>query len=142
GRKLNNNKRFIADSVIVELFNLDAEKYGWERFGENHSETVNGGYIEGPWLTKHNNKYYMQYGAPGTEFNVYGDGVYVADHPLGPYQYQAHNPVSYKPGGYMNGAGHGSTVVGPGENYWHFATMDYSVNMNWERRICMFPTFF
>lgn len=142
GRKLNKNKRFIADSVIVELFNLDAEKHGWERFGENHSDTVNGGYIEGPWLTKHNNKYYMQYGAPGTEFNVYGDGVYVADHPLGPYQYQAHNPVSYKPGGYMNGAGHGSTVVGPGENYWHFATMDYSVNMNWERRICMFPTFF
>ena len=56
----------------------------------------------------------MQYGAPGTEFNVYADGVYVADYPMGPYTYQKHNPVSYKPGGYMNGAGHGSTVLGPG----------------------------
>lgn len=142
GRKLDKNKRFIASDDIVELFNLDAEKHGWERFGENHSDTVLAGYIEGPWLTKHKDKYYMQYAAPGTEFNVYGDGVYTADHPLGPYSYQEHNPMSYKPGGYMNGAGHGSTTRGPGGNYWHFATMDYSVNMNWERRLCMFPTFF
>ena len=80
----------------------------------------------------------MQYGAPGTEFNVYADGVYVADHPLGPYTYQKHNPVSYKPGGYMNGAGHGSTVLGPGGQYWHFASMSLSINVNWERRLCMF----
>ncbi|GHV40133.1 endo-1,4-beta-xylanase [Bacteroidia bacterium] len=142
GRKLDRNKRFIADTMIVELFNLDAGKHGWERFGENHSDTILDGYIEGPWLTKRNGKYYMQYAAPGTQFNVYGDGVYIADHPLGPYTYQKHNPVSYKPGGYMNGAGHGSTVVGPGGNYWHFSTMDYSVNMTWERRLCMSPTFF
>lgn len=31
----------------------------------------------------------MQYGAPGTEFNVYADGVYVADYPMGPYTYQS-----------------------------------------------------
>lgn len=142
GRKLNKDKRFIADEEIVPLFNLNAKVHGWERFGENHSDTLLAGYMEGPWLTKHNGKYYMQYGAPGTEFNVYGDGVYVADNPLGPYKYQKHNPVSYKPGGYMNGAGHGSTVIGPGGHYWHFATMDYSVNMNWERRLCMFPTYF
>lgn len=142
GMKLDRKKRFIASEEIHELFKLDPEKHGWERFGENHSDTILSGYMEGAWLTKHNNKYYMQYGAPGTEFNVYGDGVYTADKPLGPYAYQAHNPAFYKPGGYMNGAGHGSTVVGPGGYYWHFATMDYSVNMNWERRICMIPTYF
>ncbi|RKD90992.1 family 43 glycosylhydrolase [Mangrovibacterium diazotrophicum] len=137
--ELNREKRFIASDEIVELFNLDGEKHGWERFGENHSDTVLGGYMEGPWLTKHAGKYYMQYAAPGTEFNVYGDGVYIADHPLGPYHYQEHNPVSYKPGGFMNGAGHGSTVVGPGGQYWHFASMALSVNVNWERRLCMYP---
>lgn len=142
GMKLDREKRFIASEEVHELFKLDAEKHGWERFGENHSDTILSGYMEGAWLTKHNNKYYMQYGAPGTEFNVYGDGVYVAENPLGPYTYQEHNPAFYKPGGYMNGAGHGSTVVGPGGYYWHFATMDYSVNMNWERRICMIPTYF
>ena len=40
------------------------KRHGWERFGENNSDTIPG-YIEGPWLTKHNGKYYMQYAAPG-----------------------------------------------------------------------------
>lgn len=124
----------------VPLFGLDLDKHGWERFGENHTtDTDLGGFIEGPWMTKHNGKYYLQYGSPGTEFNVYGDGVYVADHPMGPYTYQKHNPVSYKPGGYMNGAGHGSSVNGPGGMWWHFASMSLSINVNWERRLCMFP---
>lgn len=142
GYELNPKHRFIPSTDTKELFKLDPAKHGWERFGKNHSDTILGGYMEGPWLTKHNGKYYMQYAAPGTEFNVYGDGVYIADNPMGPYTYQTHNPISYKPGGYMNGAGHGSTVEGPGGHYWHFATMDYSVNINWERRLCMFPTFF
>ena len=142
GVELDRHHRFIPKGEIKELFNLDMDRHGWERFGENHSDTVLGGYMEGSWLTKHDGKYYMQYGAPGTEFNVYADGVYIADHPLGPYTYQKHNPVSYKPGGYMNGAGHGSTVVGPGGQYWHFASMALSINVNWERRICMFPAGF
>ena len=141
GMELDKNHRFLPKGGVKELFNLDMPRHGWERFGENHSDTVLGGYIEGPWLTKHNGKYYMQYGAPGTEFNVYADGVYVADHPMGPYTYQKHNPVSYKPGGYMNGAGHGSTVQGPGGEYWHFASMALSINVNWERRLCMFAGF-
>ena len=123
-----------------ELFGLDLDNHGWERFGENHTtDTDLGGFIEGPWMTKHDGKYYMQYAAPGTEFNVYGDGVYVADDPMGPYTYQKHNPVSYKPGGFMNGAGHGSTVVGPGGMYWHFTSMALAINVGWERRLCMFP---
>jgi hypothetical protein len=140
-RKLDKELRF-RPSQPIELFNLDGKKHGWERFGENHSNTVLGGYIEGPWLTKHNNKYYLQYAAPGTEFNVYGDGVYIGDSPLGPYNYAPNNPISYKPGGFANGAGHGSTVIGPEEQYWHFATSAISVNVNWERRIGMFPTYF
>lgn len=141
-RKLDMKNRFRPEKEIHELFNLDMSKHGWERFGENHADTVLGGYMEGPWLTKHQGKYYLQYGAPGTEFNVYGDGVYISDHPLGPYTYAPNNPVSYKPGGYMNGAGHGSTVLGPKKAYWHFGTNAVSVNVNWERRISMYPTYF
>lgn len=141
-KTLDVTRRFRPSEKTFELFNLDGKKHGWERFGENHSDTVLGGYIEGPWLTKHNNKYYLQYAAPGTEFNVYGDGAYISDSPLGPYNYMPNNPFSYKPGGFMNGAGHGSTVIGPNEVYWHFGSMAVSVNVNWERRICMYPTFF
>ncbi len=142
GRKLDLKNRFAPGDSVYTLFKLDGEKHGWERFGENHSDIKLKGYMEGPWLTRHNNKYYMQYAAPGTEFNVYGDGVYMSDSALGPYTYAPNNPVFYKPGGFMNGAGHGSTVVGPDNNYWHFASMALSVNVNWERRLCMYPAWF
>lgn len=142
GKKLDKNDRFKPSEETIALFNLDESKHGWERFGENHADTVLEGYIEGAWLTKHNNKYYMQYAAPGTEWNVYADGVYTSDAPLGPYTYAPNNPVVYKPGGYANGAGHGSTVMGPQQNYWHFATMAVGVNIGWERRIVMYPTYF
>lgn len=142
GKKLDRTNRFLPSKEIHELFNLDGDKHGWERFGENHSDTVLKGYIEGPWLTKHNNTYYMQYAAPGTEFNVYGDGVYMSDHPLGPYHYAPNNPVVYKPGGYANGAGHGSTIKGPADQFWSFETMAVAANVGWERRIGMFPTYF
>jgi hypothetical protein len=141
-KTLDRNRRFRPSEETHELFNLDMEKHGWERFGHNHSDTVLGGYIEGPWLTRHNGKYYMQYAAPGTEFNVYGDGVYMADNPLGPYSYAPNNPVIYKPGGFANGAGHGSLVEGPQSSYWHFGTAALALNVGWERRIVMYPVFF
>lgn len=141
-RKLDMAKRFRPEEKIHELFKLDGERHGWERFGENHADTILKGYMEGPWLTKHNGTYYMQYAAPGTEFNVYGDGVYMSDSPLGPYEYAPNNPISYKPGGFINGAGHGSTVLGPGNQYWHFGSMSVSVNVNWERRLAMYPAYF
>ena len=33
----------------------------------------------------------------------------------------------------------GSSVLGPDNTYWHFASMSLSINVNWERRLCMFP---
>ncbi len=141
-KKLDKNLRFKPSKETYELFGLDGSKHGWERFGENHSDTTLSGYIEGPWMTKHDNKYYIQYAAPGTEFNVYGDGVYTSDNPLGPYQYAPNNPFAYKPGGYANGAGHGSTVLDSKNQYWHFGSISISSNVGWERRIAMFPTYF
>lgn len=142
-KKLDRTNRFLPITrEIYELFNLDGDRHGWERFGHNHGDTVLRGYIEGPSMVKHGGKYYLQYAAPGTEFNVYGDGVYIGTTPLGPYTYAPNNPFSYKPGGFINGAGHGSTVKGPANQYWHFTTMAVAVNIGWERRIGMFPTYF
>ena len=141
-KTLDRSKRFRPSEQTWELFNLNGKKNGWERFGENHADTVLGGYIEGPWLTKHNGRYYMQYAAPGTEFNVYGDGVYMSESPLGPYTYAPNNPVIYKPGGFANGAGHGSLVKGPGGRFWHFGSMALAVNVGWERRLVMYPVYF
>lgn len=96
-------------------------------------------YIEGAWVNKHNGRYYLQYGASGSRFNVYGNGVYISDHPLGPYTLAENNPYSYKPGGFLPGAGHGSTLEDPAGGFWHMSTMRICVNHNFERRVGLWP---
>lgn len=92
-------------------------------------------YIEGAWMDKHEGKYYLQYAFAGTQYNTYGDGVYVSDFPLGPFTLAKNNPYSYHPGGFMPGAGHGSTMEDKLGNIWHTATMRISVNHDFERRV-------
>lgn len=96
-------------------------------------------FIEGPWMEKYNGKYYLQYAAPGAEYNVYADGCYVSDSPLGPFALAKNNPFSYHPGGFMPGAGHGSTVWDMSGNFWHTSTMRISVNHQFERRVGLWP---
>ena len=126
----------------IELLHLHEDMHGWERFGENNDNTFLKPFIEGSWMTKHGGKYYLQYGAPGTEFSGYADGVYVSDHPLGPFTYQAHNPLSYKSGGFARGAGHGATYQDAFDNWWHVSTISISVKNNFERRIGIWPAGF
>ena len=125
-----------------ELLRLNGDIHGWERFGEFNDNTFLKPFIEGSEMDKHNGKYYLQYGAPGTEFSGYGDGVYVSDHPLGPFTYQSHNPFSYKPGGFARGAGHGATYQDKFGNWWHVSTIVIAVKNNFERRIGIWPAGF
>jgi len=99
-------------------------------------------YIEGAWMDKHNGRYYLQYAAPGTQYNTYSDGVYVGESPLGPFRLAENNPYSHKPGGFLPGAGHGSTMEDREENFWHTATMRISKNHDFERRVGLWPAGF
>lgn len=141
GLELDPENYFVPIGEQTPLFNLDPEKHGWERFGQDHRSDI-GPFIEGPWMVKHGDTYYLEYGAPGTQWNVYADGVYTSKSPLGPFEYAPYNPISYKPGGFLKGSGHGSTVKDNDGNYWHFATMAISVNFKFERRIGMYPAGF
>lgn len=134
---------FTPISKIYDLVRLHPDQHGWERFGMNNDDEVTlKPFTEGAFMTKHNGKYYLQYGAPGTEFKVYADGVYVADHPLGPFTYQRHNPMSYKPGGFVQGVGHGGTFADLNGNYWHVGTCMLSLKYKFERRIGLYPVAF
>ena len=115
--------------------------HGWERPGDYNDKTASP-WIEGAWMNKYKGKYYLQYAGPGTEFKSYADGVYVSDNPLGPFTYAANNPFSYKPEGFVNGAGHGSTFTDKYGNWWHIATMTISVKQAFERRLGLFPVGF
>jgi xylan 1,4-beta-xylosidase len=141
GSELDKGRRLKYTGSYKELLYLHPEEHGWERFGKDHTSSIKP-FMEGAWMTKHNGKYYLQYGAPGTEYNVYANGTYVGDHPLGPFTYAPYNPVSYKPGGFVTGAGHGNTFKDNFGNYWNTGTPWVAVNWNFERRIAMFPTGF
>jgi len=139
--ELDKNRQLSYKGTPKWLFSLDPEKHGWERFGQDHRGTIKP-FIEGAYMSKHNGRYYLQYGAPGTEYNVYATGVYTSNDPLGPFTYAPYNPVAYKPGGFVQGAGHGNTFQDLHGNYWSTGTPWIGVNWNFERRIGMHPAGF
>ncbi|AQX10515.1 discoidin domain-containing protein [Elizabethkingia ursingii] len=137
-----NTKTLQSEGYVKPLLGLEPSEHGWERFGEYNDNTFLPPFIEGAWMTKHNGKYYLQYGAPGTEFSGYGDGVYVSNKPLEGFTYQSHNPFSYKPGGFARGAGHGATFEDNYKNWWHISTIVISTKNNFERRMGIWPAGF
>lgn len=138
---------------LKQLFNEKTGRIefpaGMEKMGNYTAESmtkmflaIDKPYIEGAFMTKHGGKYYLQYACPGTQYNTYADGVYVGESPLGPFVPQTANPFSAVPGGFITGAGHGSTIADAYGNYWHAATMRISVNYDFERRVGLFPAGF
>lgn len=137
-----NTKTLQSDGYVKPLISLHPEDHGWERFGEYNDNAFLQPFMEGAWVTKYNNKYYLQYGAPATEFSGYADGVFVSKDPLDGFAYQSHNPFSYKPGGFARGAGHGATYQDNFGNWWHVSTIILGQKNNFERRIGIWPAGF
>jgi xylan 1,4-beta-xylosidase len=136
-----NRKTMQPQGTRKEMYVLEPDRYGWHRFGEHMDNTFLDGFIEGAHVTKHNGKYYLQYGAPGTEFSGYADGVIVGTTPLGPFTPQS-DPLSMKLGGFARGAGHGATFQDNNKNYWHVSTIMMSVKNTFERRLGIWPAGF
>lgn len=139
-----NRKTFEPIGTRMPMYLLEDWRYGWQRFGEYMDNTFLDPFIEGAWMTKHNGKYYFQYGAPGTEFSGYADGVVMGSKPLfdGIPIFPQSDPLSFKPGGFSRGAGHGSTFQDKYGNYWHISTSIVCVKNTWERRMGIWPTGF
>jgi hypothetical protein len=139
--------RLIYKGKPKAMLSLDPTKHGWERFGQDHCACWAPGkpspsYMEGAWMTKARGRYYLQYGGPGSEFNAYANGTYVSDKPLGPFTYAPWNPVAYRPGGFAEGVGHGSTFEDNHGNWWNTGTSWVGHNWGMERRIAMYPAKF
>jgi xylan 1,4-beta-xylosidase len=134
-------KTFKPIGTRKEVQALKSWRYGWQRFGEHMDNTFLDPFMEGAWMTKHNGKYYLQYGAPGTEFSGYADGVTVGDRPLENFADQS-DPLSMKLGGFARGAGHGATFQDKYKEWWHVSTIMLSVKNNFERRIGIWPAGF
>ncbi|PKQ46316.1 family 43 glycosylhydrolase [Confluentibacter flavum] len=116
------------DDVIFPFFDhreYYAEEYPW---------------IEGPWVTKHKGKYYLQYAAIGLEFLSYSHGVYVSDNPMGPFEYSPHNPLTFKTTGFAPGAGHGSTFKDKNGQLWTICMIPSYYGGRGGSEIALFPT--
>lgn len=132
---------FKEKGSVVNVVYAQASKHGWERRGDDNLLDEQP-WIEGSWMVKSNDKYYLHYAGPGTEFKTYADGIYVAASPLGPYEYAPYSPFSFKPTGFISGAGHGSTFKDKNSHYWHIGTMSISVRHMFERRLGLYPVAF
>lgn len=141
GMELDKNS-FMPKGEATSLFYSNAEKYGWEVSGDYNTNYKHTSWLEGAWMNKYKGKYYLQYAVPGTEFKSYSNGVYVSEHPLGPFTLLRHNPFSYKPEGFVNGIGHGSTFQDIHGNYWNIGTSTISKRHMFERRVSLYPVFF
>ncbi|TWI80317.1 F5/8 type C domain-containing protein [Lacibacter cauensis] len=136
-----NRKTLQPIGTRKEMYLLEPWRFGWQRFGEHMDNTFLDPFIEGSHMTKHNGKYYLQYGAPGTEFSGYADGLLVGNGPLDYFEAQS-DPLSIKLGGFVRGAGHGATFQDKFKQYWHVSTTVVSVKNTFERRLGIWPTGF
>ena len=134
----------ISDPVLC--LESDISTRGWERRGDEclGFYKPNGVFdiqpwVEGAWMTKHDDIYYLQYAAPGTCYKSYADGVFTSHSPKGPFVYEKYNPFCHKPSGFIRGAGHGNIFVDKNGNYWKTVTMVVSVAHKFERRVGVFP---
>ena len=95
GIELDPNNHFKAIGQPVTLITHQQNVIGWERPSDKN-DVEKPGYNEGASMLKYKGRYYLQYAAPGTEFDSYGDGLYIGDSPLGPFQKAPYLPISVK----------------------------------------------
>lgn len=136
-----NRKTMQPIGTRKEMYFLEPWRFGWQRFGEHMDNTFLDPFIEGSHMTRYKGNYYLQYGAPGTEFSGYADGLLVGKDPLGGFEAQS-DPLSMKLGGFVRGAGHGTTFQDNYNNYWHISTTVISVKNTFERRLGVWPAGF
>ncbi len=120
----------------IELTRFQSQKHPWERVGD-HNQNPHIGWVEGAWVLRVGQRYYLTYGAAGTENRTYAMGAYVSNSPLGPFTPQRRNPFMRNLHGLLTGTAHGNISRGPGGHLWAFYTLRATVTHGFERRIGM-----
>lgn len=133
---------FLPMSAPVSLIESNKENNGWEVAGDYHRWKTHSLWIEGIWMTKYNNQYYLQYASSGIQYTGSNQGVYLSDNPMGPFVLAKHNPFAYKPEGFITGAGNGCVFQDRYGNYWYAGTIAVTAKCMFERRLSLYPVFF
>ena len=112
---------------------------GYEIPGHLNDNVKGNATQEGPWIAKHNGKYYLTCATPGTEYESYCDNLYRAESPLGPWVFCRNSPAIRKSTGFTRGAGHGALFEDLNGNWWK---IDTCVVRGIARRLVLTPAWF
>lgn len=122
--------------IPKELFPFRSKDHPWERLGDSN-QNPDGAWMEGSWMIKLKDTYYLTYSAAGTQHTTYAIGCYISKSPLGPFVPQKRNPILRQTTGLVTGTGHGCVVEGPGGALRVFYCVRANVTHGFERRLGM-----
>ncbi|MDD4921090.1 MAG: discoidin domain-containing protein [Bacteroidales bacterium] len=147
--RLRTEEDFAAANPSYGLYQGQREfgRVNWNLPGSLDTESLIGKFLsapsqEGPWLTKHGGRYYLENASSGTANPWYSDCVWESDSIMGPYRLADYAPSSMKVGGFISSAGHSCVFQDKYGNWWKATTMWVGVYAGFERRIGLFPVGF
>ncbi|MCX7867436.1 MAG: glycoside hydrolase family 43 protein [Limisphaera sp.] len=103
---------------------------------ESDWETRAGRVTEGPWMLKHQGRYYLLYSGSGANTPDYAVGYAVAERPTGPFRRAPHNPIVRRGEG-VYGPGHGCALQDHAGQWWHIYHQKRTDRIAWDRFIAM-----
>ncbi len=104
-------------------------------------EKRRGAVTEGPWMLKHQGRYYLMYSGSGANGPEYAIGYATATSPLGPFTKYPHNPIAQQGNGVF-GPGHHCVVTGPDDKLWMVYHQQNSTKVGWDRFLAIDPLWF
>lgn len=99
-------------------------------------ETRNGHVTEGPWMIKHDGRYYLIYSGSGANTPDYAVGYATSDSPLGPFIRAKNNPIIRRSDG-LFGPGHGCAIRDGDGQWWHVYHQKRTGRVEWDRFVCL-----
>jgi xylan 1,4-beta-xylosidase len=91
---------------------------------------------EGPWIIKHDGRYYLLYSGSGADTSDYAVGYATSSSPLGPFTRAEHNPILHRGEG-LYGPGHGCAIQDAEGTWWFVYHQKNSDRRAWDRFICI-----
>jgi len=103
---------------------------------ESEWETRDGRVTEGPWMIKHDGRYYLLYSGSGASTPDYAVGYATSESPTGPFTRAEHNPILHRSEG-LFGPGHGCAIRDGDGAWWFVYHQKRTARNEWGRFICL-----
>lgn len=105
--KLDGTNKIYASMMDDDLMSINKDSERLLIVAEEEWETKDALVVEGPFVLKYENKYYLTYSANHTRSHHYAVGYAVSNSPLGPFMKYENNPILFQ-NGIFYGLGHHS----------------------------------